>query len=319
MPFADPSAPRRRTYSQVDVFTATPLLGNPLAVVHDGTGLDDERMARFARWTNLSETTFLVPPTNPEADYRVRIFTPGGELPFAGHPTLGSCRVWLAAGGQPRDGRRIVQECGIGLVPIRRDLDDAGLQAGARPAAPERAGASPWGADNAASRTGSSRLAFAAPPVRFERPEAELVQKVCAALGLEAGRVRDATWMHNGPRQLTLLLDDAATVLALEPDHSALKSLAKVGVVGPHPEGSACRYEVRFFAAAIGIDEDPVTGSLNAKIAQWLIDSGRAPKRYVAAQGTAMGRAGRVYVERDDTGTWIGGDVAECISGTVLL
>lgn len=285
MPFADPATPRRRTYSQVDVFTATPLFGNPLAVVHDGSGLSDERMARFARWTNLSETTFLVSPTNPEADYRVRIFTPGGELPFAGHPTLGSCHVWLAAGGRPRDPACVVQECGVGLVPIRR----------------------------------APRLAFAAPPVRFERPEAELLQRVCAALGLDARRVRDATWMHNGPQQLTLLVDDAATVLALEPDHSALKSLAKVGVVGPHPEGGECRFEVRFFAAAIGINEDPVTGSLNAKIAQWLIDSGRAPRRYVAAQGTALGRAGRVHVEHDDEGTWIGGDVAECVSGTVLL
>ena len=277
--------PRQRGFSQVDVFTAVPLLGNPLAVVHDGSGLDDERMAQFARWTNLSETTFLLPPTTPEADYRVRIFTPGGELPFAGHPTLGSCHVWLAAGGKPKAADVVVQECKVGLVPIRFN----------------------------------GRLAFAAPPTVFERADAELLHRIYAALGLDPARVRDASWMNNGPQQLTLLVDDAATVLALKPDHSALKSLARVGVVGPHPAGSECQFEVRFFAAASGINEDPVTGSLNAKIAQWLIDSDRAPARYIAAQGTAMGRAGRVHVQRDAQGTWIGGDVAECIAGSVML
>jgi PhzF family phenazine biosynthesis protein len=279
------STPRRRAFSQVDVFTAAALQGNPLAVVHDATGLSDERMAAFARWTNLSETTFLFAPTHPEADYRVRIFTPGGELPFAGHPTLGSCHVWLGAGGRPRDAGTVVQECGVGLVPIRR----------------------------------GARLAFAAPPTVFERVDAELLHRIYAALGLDPARVRDASWMNNGPQQLTILVDDAATVLALKPDHSALKSLAKVGVVGPHAPGGDAQFEVRFFAAAIGVNEDPVTGSLNAKIAQWLIDSGRAPRAYVATQGAAMGRAGRVYVERDDAGTWIGGDVAECISGHVAI
>jgi PhzF family phenazine biosynthesis protein len=279
------SAPRARDYSQVDVFTPTALLGNPLAVVHDGTGLSDERMAQFARWTHLSETAFLLPPTHPEADYRVRIFTPGGELPFAGHPTLGSAHVWLAAGGAPRQPGLIVQECGVGLVPIRR----------------------------------AGRLAFAAPPTSMERVDAELLHRVYAALGLAPERVRDATWLSNGFPQLVLMLDDARTVLSLKPDHSALKGLAKVGVVGPHMEGADCRFELRFFAAMIGIDEDPVTGSLNANVARWLIDSGRAPARYVAAQGTAMGRAGRVHVERDAQGTWIGGDVAECITGTVML
>ena len=279
------STPRTRAFSQVDVFTAAALQGNPLAVVHDATGLSDERMAAFARWTNLSETTFLFAPTHPEADYRVRIFTPGGELPFAGHPTLGSCHVWLGAGGRPRDAGTVVQECGVGLVPIRR----------------------------------GARLAFAAPPTVFERVDAELLHRIYAALGLDPARVRDASWMNNGPQQLTILVDDAATVLALKPDHSALKSLAKVGVVGPHAPGGDAQFEVRFFAAAIGVNEDPVTGSLNAKIAQWLIDSGRAPRAYVATQGAAMGRAGRVYVERDDAGTWIGGDVAECISGLVAI
>ena len=278
-------APRRRDFSQVDVFTATALLGNPLAVVHDGGGLSDERMAAFARWTNLSETTFLLPPTHPDADYRVRIFTPGGELPFAGHPTLGSCHVWLQSGGKPQRDDVVVQECGIGLVPLRR----------------------------------GGRLAFAAPPTTVERVDAELLHRVYAALGLEPSRVRDAAWLSNGFPQLVLLVDAAATVLALKPDHAALKGLGKVGVVAPHPAGGAPDFEVRFFAAAIGINEDPVTGSLNANIARWLIDSGRAPARYVAAQGTAMGRAGRIHVLRDDQGTWIGGDVAACVAGTVLL
>ena len=277
--------PRRRDFSQVDVFTATALLGNPLAVVHDGSGLSDERMAAFARWTNLSETTFLLPPTHPDADYRVRIFTPGGELPFAGHPTLGSCHVWLQSGGKPQRDDVVVQECGIGLVPLRR----------------------------------GGRLAFAAPPTTVERVDAELLHRVYAALGLAPARVRDAAWLSNGFPQLVLLVDGAATVLALKPDHAALKGLGKVGVVAPHPAGSALDFEVRFFAAAIGINEDPVTGSLNANIAQWLIDTDRAPASYVAAQGTAMGRAGRIHVQRDDRGTWIGGDVASCVDGTVML
>jgi PhzF family phenazine biosynthesis protein len=277
--------PRQRGFSQVDVFTATPLLGNPLAVVHDGTGLSDEQMAAFARWTNLSETTFLLPPADPEADYRVRIFTPGGELPFAGHPTLGSCHVWLQAGGKPRRDDLVVQECSIGLVPIRR----------------------------------GGRLAFAAPPTTVERADAELLHRVYAALGLEPARVQEAAWLSNGFPQLVLRVDSAATVLALKPDHSALKGLGKVGVVGPHPAGGELDFEVRFFAAAIGINEDPVTGSLNANVARWLIDGGRAPARYVAAQGTAMGRAGRIHVQRDDAGTWIGGDVAGCIAGSVTI
>jgi len=279
------SAPRRRGFSQVDVFTATALLGNPLAVVHDGSGLSDERMAAFARWTNLSETTFLLPPTHPDADYRVRIFTPGGELPFAGHPTLGSCHVWLQSGGKPKRADTIVQECAIGLVPLRR----------------------------------GDRLAFAAPPTSVERADAELLHRVYAALGLDPARVRDAAWLSNGFPQLVLLVDEAATVLALKPDHAALKELGKVGVVAPHPAASESDFEVRFFAAAIGINEDPVTGSLNANIARWLIDTGRAPASYVAAQGTAMGRAGRIHVRRDDQGTWIGGDVAGCVDGAVML
>ncbi len=278
-------APRRRDFSQVDVFTGTALLGNPLAVVHDGDGLATERMAAFARWTNLSETTFLLPPTHPEADYRVRIFTPGGELPFAGHPTLGSCHAWLKSGGVARRADTVVQECGIGLVRIRREV----------------------------------RLAFAAPPTTVERADAELLRRVYAALDLDPAHVRDAAWLTNGPRQLTLLVDGAATVLALKPDHGVLKECGMVGVVGPHPAGAGSDFEVRLFAASMGVPEDPVTGSLNANIACWLIGSGRAPAAYTATQGRMVGRAGRIHVQRDAEATWIGGDVAACIDGTVLL
>jgi PhzF family phenazine biosynthesis protein len=277
----------RRRFTQVDVFTAQALRGNPLAVVHDAAGLSDEQMADFARWTNLSETTFLLPPTEPGADYRVRIFTPGAELPFAGHPTLGSCHAWLAAGGVPQKEGVVVQQCGVGLVRVKRD---------------------------------GTRLAFAAPPTTVEPVEHALLDRVLAALGLDASKVRDAAWLTNGPRQLSLLLDSAATVLALDPDHAALKKLSKVGVFGPHPAGSECEFEARFFAAPIGVEEDPVTGSLNANLAQWLTADGRAPARYVAAQGTRMGRAGRVHVQRDGDGTvWIGGDSVTLIEGSVCL
>jgi len=278
----------RHPFHQLDVFTATPLLGNPLAVVHAAHTLDDAAMAAFARWTNLSETTFLLPPTQPQADYRVRIFTPGGELPFAGHPTLGSCRAWLEAGGQPRTPGVVVQECGVGLVPVRLE-------------------------------SGSRRLAFAAPACRREAVEPGLLARVTAALGVPATQVRQACWLDNGPRWLALELPDAQAVLALRPDHGALKSLAKVGVVGAHAPGGPAQFEVRAFAAPLGIEEDPVTGSLNASLAQWLMEDGRAPDSYVAAQGAAMGRAGRVHLRRDAQGTWVGGDVVVCIDGSVEL
>jgi len=193
--------------------------------------------------------------------------------------------VWLQAGGQPKGADVVVQECAIGLVPIRR----------------------------------GERLAFAAPPTSVERADAELLHRVYAALGLDPARVQETAWLSNGFPQLVLRLDSAATVLALKPDHSAIKGLGKVGVVAPHAAGGDVDFEVRFFAAAIGINEDPVTGSLNANLARWLIDNRHAPARYVAAQGTAMGRAGRIHVQRDDAGTWIGGDVADCIAGTVTL
>ena len=276
---------KKRSFLQLDVFTSEPYRGNPLAVVLDGAGLGDEQMQQFARWTNLSETTFLLPPTDPAADYRVRIFTPGGELAFAGHPTLGSCHAWLAAGGRPR-GETVVQQCGLGLVRVRR---------------------------------GGESLAFAAPPLRRSAVEPSLLAQVRAALGLDASQVLATQWLDNGPKWLALLLGSAASVLALEPDHAALKSLEMVGVIGAHPAGSECDFEVRAFAAPIGVAEDPVTGSLNAGLAQWLIAEGCAPERYVAAQGARMGRAGRVHVEQQCEEIWVGGASVVCIEGSVLL
>jgi PhzF family phenazine biosynthesis protein len=318
---------KTRPFKQVDVFTDQPYFGNPLAVVLDGSGLDDEVMQRFARWTNLSETTFVLPPADPSADYRVRIFTPGGELPFAGHPTLGSCHAWLQAGGSPKRQDFIVQECQVGLVRIRRE---------------------------------GERLAFAAPPLQRSAPSATVLAQVATALGLKAQHILAAQLLDNGPVWLGLLLDSADTVLQLVPDHAALKKHGlKAGVVGAHPAQTApvliartnrearafagsthpaeaaaatADFEVRGFAAPIGIEEDPVTGSLNASLAQWLIAEGHAPERYVAAQGTCLGRAGRVYLTREpdapgsvqatSTGSgqvWVGGQSVTCIHGTVTL
>jgi len=284
-----------RRFDQLDVFTAQPLRGNPLAVVHDAAGLSDAQMAGFACWTNLSETTFLLPPTadaaGAGADYRVRIFTPGGELPFAGHPTLGSCAAWLAAGGVPRNPGRVVQQCGVGLVRVRRDAEHP------------------------------ARLAFAAPPLRRSGPvEPALRAQAAASLGLPDDALLQLQWTDNGPGWMAALLADATTVLALKPDFARMRGL-KLGVVGAHPAGGECQFEVRAFVPDLGVPEDPVTGSLNAGLAQWLISAGLAPARYVAAQGAALGRAGRVHVARDAaTGdTWIGGDVCTVVSGRVQL
>ncbi len=276
----------QRRFHQLDVFSALPLKGNPLAVVHDAQGLSDATMAAFARWTNLSETTFLLPPTDPGADYRVRIWTPGDELPFAGHPTLGSCHAWLAAGGQPQQDGVVVQECGVGLVRIRRS---------------------------------GGRLSFAAPPLRRSGPlDAELRARIVAALGLAAADVLHHQWVDNGPGWCALMLRSAAQVLAVQPDWALLGDL-KLGLVGAQAAGADTAFEVRAFVPGLGVPEDPVTGSLNAGLAQWLIGAGLAPVAYVAAQGAALGRAGRVFVEQGGADIWIGGDVVSCIEGTVEL
>jgi PhzF family phenazine biosynthesis protein len=309
---------KTRPFKQVDVFTDQPYFGNPLAVVLDGSGLDEAAMQRFARWTNLSETTFVLPPTDAAADYRVRIFTPGGELPFAGHPTLGSCHAWLQAGGVPQRADHVVQQCQLGLVPIR---------------------------------LAGPRQAFAAPPLRRSAPSPVVLAQAAAALGLKSQHIIAAQMLDNGPVWLGLLLDGADTVLRLEPDHLALKKYGlKVGVVGAHqaqsaplliaranrearafgasrretaPSEAGADFEVRAFAAPMGVHEDPVTGSLNASLAQWLMAEGHAPDNYLAAQGTCLGRAGRVYLTRETVdGTaqlWVGGESVTCIDGTVTL
>lgn len=276
-----------RRFAQVDVFTAQPMKGNPLAVVIDADGLSEAEMAAFARWTNLSETTFLLPPTDPAADYRVRIFTPGGELPFAGHPTLGSAQVWLASGGDAKRPGMVVQECAIGLVRVRRD---------------------------------GARLAFAAPPLQRSGPVegAALREQVLRALRIAPQQLLDLVWVDNGPGWLAARLTDAASVLALQPDFVAMQGL-KIGVVGAQPEGADTQFEVRAFVPALGVPEDPVTGSLNAGLALWLQAAGHAPDRYIAAQGAALGRAGRVHVNREADATWIGGDVTPLIHGQVRL
>lgn len=313
---------RSRPFQQVDVFTDTPYRGNPLAVVLDAEGLDDQAMQRFARWTNLSETTFVLPPTDPAADYRVRIFTPGGELPFAGHPTLGTCHAWLRAGNVPQALGRVVQQCGAGLVQIRRETGHAA----------------------------GKRLAFAAPPLKRSAPSPMLLAKVAGALGLKAAQITAAQLLDNGPVWLGLLLADDEAVLSLRPDHRALRELGqKVGVAGvPAAEhapllivksnrearafggaGAAVAerapelkvdIEVRAFAAPVGVDEDPVTGSLNAGLAQWLIADGHLPARYVAGQGQCLDRDGRVFIERDAADqVWVGGHSVTCVEGQVTL
>ena len=285
-----------RSFQQVDVFTAVPYRGNPVAVVLDGEGLSTQEMQAFTNWTNLSEATFVLPPTQPGADYRLRIFCPGRELPFAGHPTLGSCHAWLAAGGRPQ-GEFIVQECGVGLVKIRRD---------------------------------GQRLAFAAPPLRKSGPlPEEDLQLIARGLGIAREDIVGHAWCDNGPNWRGVMLRSADQVLGLRPDGAVLAGLdlgvggprGKVGVVGSRPAGDDCAFEVRaFFPGNNGMAEDPVTGSLNAALAQWLIGSGLAPESYVASQGTALGRAGRVHVQRDAQGEiWIGGDSVSCIRGQVEL
>jgi PhzF family phenazine biosynthesis protein len=279
---------RRFSFKQVDVFSAVPLKGNPLAVVLDAAGVGDAEMAAMAHWTNLSETTFLLPPTDARADYRVRIFTPERELPFAGHPTLGSCHAWLAAGGVPK-AAEVVQECGVGLIRIRRDGD---------------------------------RLAFAAPPlIRSGAVEPSVVATIARGIGLDASSIKAARWADNGPGWVAAMLGSRAELLAVKPDYARLDGL-KLGLVAPWDpavDGPDAQFEVRALIAGVPPKEDPVTGSLNAAIAQWLIGDGLAPDSYVASQGTALGRAGRVFVDRKGPDIWIGGHSITVVDGSVAF
>jgi len=275
----------KHPFTQVNVFSADPLGGNPLAVVHAAEGLSEAQIAALARWTNLSETTFLLPPTDSGADYRVRIFTPRGELPFAGHPTLGSCHAWLAAGGKPRKPNVVVQQCGVGLVRVRCD---------------------------------GPRLEFAAPPLlRTGALESDLLVKIAKALALLPSDIVHHQWVDNGPGWCAVMLRSARQVHSLKPDWASLDPL-KLGVVGPHDAGHDAAVEVRAFIGRGGY-EDPVTGSLNASVAQWLIGAGLAKSSYVAAQGTALQRAGRVHLRKDGEEVWVGGDVVDVIRGEVSL
>lgn len=323
----------QRPFRQVDVFTGSPYLGNPLAVVHEAGDLTEADMLRFARWTNLSETTFLMPPT-PEAaaqgaDYQVRIFTPAYEMPFAGHPTLGSCHAWLEAGGVPRNAEFILQQCPVGLVRIKR-TPSAGTPSG-------------------------QRLAFAAPPLTRRVPSAENRNALARALGLQPHQIRDAQHLNNGPQHFGFLVDSIETVLSVQPDASALaQALQDAGVTGvglaalrvapdspaliarsnrearafgssalrnaPLTDDTQPDLEIRFFAIHAALVEDPVTGSFNASMAQWLIGEGYAPQRYIAAQGSCIGFEGRVVVECDAKGqVWVGGNTVTCIAGEVQL
>jgi len=274
-----------RRFCQVDVFCSEPLRGNPVAVVLDAGGLNTAQMRQFSRWTNLSEATFVLPPTARGADYLVRIFNLDNELPFAGHPTLGTCHAWLEAGGRPADPDRIVQQCAAGLVPVRRTADGLG---------------------------------FAAPPLVRSGPVDEpLLDRVATELGISRQAIVDANWADNGPGWIAVLLESAEAVLALRPGALDLD----VGVAGPYPPGRECAFEVRAFFPVDGrAVEDPVTGSFNASLAQWLLGSGRAEAPYVISQGTELGRQGRVHLSRDDAGqVWVAGGTTTVIVGELDL
>ena len=275
-----------RQFRQVDVFTEEAFLGNPVAVVHGADDLTDDEMRRFAAWTNLSETTFLLSPSDERADYRVRIFTVAGELPFAGHPTLGSAHAWLEAGGPPARQDLVIQECGAGLVPVRRSA--------------------------------RGHLAFKAPPLIRSGPVEEvLLDEIAGSLDIKRADIVDAQWADNGPGWVAVELASADAVLALKPGTPS----RDIGVFGPYPPGSPEAFEVRAFTPQVsGTGEDPVTGSLNASLAMWLLSAGKATAPYTASQGTALGRRGRVHVTADGDGAiWISGGTHTLISGSVHL
>jgi PhzF family phenazine biosynthesis protein len=272
---------------QVDVFSTTPWLGNPVAVVLDGTDLSGQEMQRVARWTNLSETTFVLPPAAPQADYRLRIFTPRGELPFAGHPTLGSARAWLDHGGVPQQAGRIVSECAAGLISVRHD---------------------------------EGGLAFAAPPLIRQGPlDDDVLRRLLTAFGVERDRVLAHQWVDNGPGWAVIQLPTAEEVLALEPDLSLIPD-AMAGAIGAYPGGSGHAYELRTFAPGAGVPEDPVCGSMNASVGQWLTAAGAAPAAYRVSQGARLGRAGTVEITADPDGTvWVGGAATSYIRGHITI
>lgn len=278
---------RARAFAQVDVFSAQPYRGNPVAVFLDGDDISDDDMQAIARWTNLSATTFVCPPTTPDADYRLRIVTARGELPFAGHPSLGSAHAWLERGGTPRDGAMIVQECGAGLVSIRRS---------------------------------EHGLSFAAPPtVRDGEIDDVDLDRFVAALRIDRGQVVAHQWIDNGPGWAVLRLASAQEVLDLEPDLSLIPE-GMVGVIGAHPEGSDAAFEMRTFAPGIGVAEDPVCGSMNASVGQWLTRSGAVTGGYTVTQGSRLGRSGLIVIEPDATGAiWVGGATTTLFSGTARV
>ena len=275
---------RQRRFAQVDVFSAAPYLGNPVAVILDAEGLQDSDMRRIARWTNLSETTFVLPPATPGADYRLRIFTPGAELPFAGHPTLGSAHAWLEQGGTPQTPGRLVQECGAGLVEVRRR---AGL------------------------------LSFAAPPTRRSGDiEPEYLAQIVAAFGIDPGQVLAHQWVDNGPGWAVVRLATAREVLDLNPDLSRIPA-AMVGAIGAYPDASEHAFELRTFAPGVGVPEDPVCGSMNAAVAQWFLRTAAVQGGYRVSQGRRVHRAGDVTITSDPDGTvWVGGNTTTLLRGT---
>ena len=277
---------KKYPFHQLDVFTDQALMGNPLAVVHGADELTEKQMAKFANWTNLSETTYLLKPSNELADYKVRIFTPSSELPFAGHPTLGTCYAWLANGGKPKSGDFIIQECGVGLIKIRRD---------------------------------GTKLSFAAPKlIKSGSLDEATLGKIAKGLGVNITDIVHHQWVDNGPGWCAVMLKTAEQVLAIVPDKQLLKAF-KVGVIGPYLGGGETDFEVRAFVIPLGVDEDPVTGSLNAGIATWLIGDDLAGDSYTVSQGKALGRNGKIFINKIDDEIWVGGEVVGCIEGSVVF
>jgi len=285
----DSTTMESRRFIQCDVFSPVPTQGNALAVVVDGQGLSDDQMRLFAAWTNLAETTFLFPPDDPAADYRVRILTPSREMPFAGHPTLGSCAAWLHTGGKPREAGVVRQECGVGIVEIDISQKD--------------------------------ELAFTAPPTTIQPMDSDQLEAIIETLEIPRGAILHTTHLDNGPVWQVLQLDSAENVLAVDSSRVRWPAYKYIGLIGAHSSGAECDYEVRMLAPSSGMSEDPITGSLNAAIAHWMQSDGRLPGPITVAQGTAIGRHGRVSIRpgKNSENIQIGGQVHILIQGTVNL